>query len=164
MWPFENKDKREAQTVAFADILTGLQNAISQVQDMLQNAQLQNLSNFWKPDGQPISQTVQLGDKTVDVPLMTLVPHSQLAMDTVRISFSTRVGNVVSEKSEDLLKAGNLMGNATSQSSLSHADLQVAMDGAKAGGEDVMQVSITFKIKDTPEAVSRLMDEYNKRI
>lgn len=167
MWPFERKeenDRKEAKTVAFADILTGLQNAISQVQDMLQNAQLQNLSNFWQPDGQPISQTIQLGDKTVNVPLMTLVPHSQLAMDTVRIRFSTRVSSVVAEKTDDLLKAGNLMGSANSSDSLSHADLQVAMDGVKAEGADVMDVSITFKIKDTPEAVPRLMDEYNKRI
>lgn len=162
MWPFASKE--EVKTVAFADILTGLQNAISQVQDMLQNRQLQNLSNFWQPDGQPVSQAVKIGNETVDVPLLTLVPHSQLAMDTVQIKFSTRVGSVVSEKSGDLLKAGNLLGSPNSPDFLSRADLQVAMGGVKAEGEDVMEVSITFKIKDTPEAVSRLMDEYNKRI
>lgn len=162
MWPFEHKEKRE--TVAFGDILAGLQNAISQVQDMLQIRQLQNLSNFWQPDGQPVSQTIKLGDTTVNVPLLTLVPHSQLAMDTVEIKFSTRVGNIVSGKSDDLLKAGNLKGKPDSSDFLSHADFQMAVERGNAESEDAMQVSIIFKIKDTPEAVSRLMDEYNKRI
>lgn len=167
MWPFssnEEKKKEELKTVSFGDILTGLQSAISQVQDMLQNSQLENLAHFWQSDGQPISQPVKIGEQTVDVPLLTLVPHSQLAMDSVAVKFTTRVSSIVSEKSDDLLKAGNLMGSSNNSEFLSRADFQVAMGGVKAEGEDVMEVSITFKIKDTPEAVSRLMDEYNKKI
>lgn len=166
-WPFGDKEEKRKEakgTVPFGAILTGLQNAISQVQDMLQNSQLQNLANFWEPDGKPVSQPVKVGDRTLDVPLLSLVPHGQLAMDSVRVKFAIRVGSVVAEKSDDLLKAGNLRGSANSPDFLSHADMRVAMDGAKTGGEDVMDVSITFKIKDTPEAVSRLLDEYNKKI
>lgn len=164
MWPFtKQEEKKKVETVAFSDILTGLQSAISQVQDMLQNSQLENLANFWYSDGQAVSQPVKIGDKTINVPLLTLVPHSQLAMDTVKVDFSTRVSSIVPNTSYDLLKAGNLMGCEKSSKALSHADMQVTMEGANTG-EDVMNVTITFKIKDTPEAVSRLLDEYNKQI
>lgn len=110
---------------AFADILRGLQNAVSGAQDMLQAYQLHNLSAFWNQDGTPMAQKVKLGDKDVEVPLLTLVPHSQLAMEDVVVKFKTRIGS---------------------------------------GDTDVMDVTIRFKTKETPEAVARLMDEYNKLI
>lgn len=162
MWPFESKKK--AETVAFSDILTGLQSAISQVQDMLQTLQLQNLSRFWLPEGKPLSQVVQLGNKKVEVPLLTLVPHTQLAMDEVSIKFTTRVGSIVSKQGASMSNGmeDGFSTFANTSSGLSLADFQVAMDGVKAEGEDTMHVSITFKMKDTPEAVSRLVDEYNK--
>lgn len=163
MWPFEKKEDKKV--VAFGDILTGMQNAISQVQDMLQNSQLRNLSNFWQSDGCPVSHTIKIGKKTVDIPLLTLVSHNQLAMDSVNVQFSTKVNSIVPKQSDDYLKAGNITGGAdTALPSLDHADIQVAMDGVTANGEDIMHVSITFKIKDTPEAIARLMDEYNKDI
>lgn len=162
MWPFDRKIEKSA--VSFSDILTGLQNAISGVQGMLQSSQLQNLSNFWERDGKPVSQPVKFADRTVDVPLVTLVPHSQLAMDTVEIKFSTRVSSIVSNTPADTLTNDKFAGSFDGSNFLSQADFQVAMDGVRADGENVMQVSIVFKIKDTPEAVSRLVDEYNKSI
>lgn len=162
MWPFNSEARHH--TVGFGDILTGLQNAISQVQGMLQNSQLENLSNFWRRDGQPITQLVKINGENVKVPLLTLVPHNQLAMDTVTVKFSTRIDNIASHKTNDLLKAGDGANDTTTPGFLSHADIQVAMDEITAEGGDVMQVAITFKVKDTPEAISRLVDEYNKNI
>lgn len=147
------KDPKPAY--AFADILRGLQNAVSGAQDMLQEYQLHNLSAFWGTDGKPVSQKVELGDKTVDVPLLTLVPHSQLAMEDVVVRFKTRIGAVASNELQGMLKGDN---------SVSSADLQVEMEGIGSGDTDVMDVTIRFKTKETPEAVARLMDEYNKLI
>jgi len=163
MWPFDRE--KQAKAVGFGDILTGLQNAISQVQGMLQNSQLENLSNFWRGDGQPVSQPVQINGEKVDIPLLTLVPHNQLAMDTVTVKFSTRIDAIAAQKSNDLMKTGNAANDVSSSPGfLSHADIQVAMDDVKSEGGDIMQVAITFKVKETPEAVSRLVDEYNKSI
>lgn len=153
----DKKDKEDNKPAyAFADILRGLQNAVNGAQDMLQEYQLHNLSAFWNRDGTAVSQKVKLGDKDVDVPLLTLVPHSQLAMEDVVIRFKTRIGAVASNDTNELqgmLKSGN---------SLSSANLQVEMEGVGAGDTDVMDVTIRFKTKETPEAVARLMDEYNK--
>ncbi|WFE83611.1 hypothetical protein [Parabacteroides chongii] len=38
------------------------------------------------------------------------------------------------------------------------------MDGIKADANDTMDITVRFKVKDTPEDVARLMDEYNKQI
>ena len=47
---------------------------------------------------------------------------------------------------------------------ISHGDLQMEMEGIKATDNDVMEITIRFKQKDTPEGVARLTDEYNKQI
>jgi len=142
------------KTYAFSDILKGLQSAISGAQDMLQAQQVQNLSNFWVGE-KPVTQKVQLGDKEVEVPFLTLVPHSHLSMDDVEIKFKSRVGDMVSKSVANKLEAGN---------AVSHAELQMEMDGIKATDNDVMEITIRFKAKATPEGVARLMDEYNKQI
>lgn len=144
------------QKYAFSDILKGLQYAINSAQDMLQAQQVQGLLKFWSAnDGNPITQKVKIGERELDVPLMTLVPHSHLEMDDVEIKFKTRVGDIASHSVADKLR---------DNASLSHADLQMEMDGIKATDDDVMEITIRFKAKETPEGVSRLTDEYNKQI
>ena len=47
---------------------------------------------------------------------------------------------------------------------LSLANLKMEVDGIKAKDDDVMEITIHFKAKETPEGVARLTDEYNKHI
>lgn len=148
---FEKKKK-----YAFSDILRGLQYAINSAQDMLQAQQVQGLMRFWSThDGKPVTQKVLVGEREMEVPLMTLVPHSHLEMDDVEIKFKTRVGDIASHSETDRLR-----GNQP----LTHADLQMEMDGIKATDDDVMEVTIRFKAREMPEGVARLTDEYNKQI
>lgn len=144
------------QFYALSDILKGLQYAINSAQDMLHAQQVQNLMKFWKSnDGTPVTQKVLVGDRELDVPLMTLVPHSHLEMDDVEIKFKAKVGDIASQSMSNGLKGND---------NLSHADLKMEMDGIKATDDDVMEITIRFKSKETPEGVARLTDEYNKHI
>jgi hypothetical protein len=106
-------------TVALSDILKGLQEAVSSATSMLQSQQVQNLSHFWQEDGKPVTQKVQVSGKDIDVPLMALVPHSNLAMDTVQIKFKARVGEVSSQNISNVLNGDNIV---------SHADIQLNMN------------------------------------
>lgn len=142
-------------TFALSEILKGLQEAVSSTSGMLQAQQVDNLTRFWEHGGKPVTQTVQLGERNIEVPLLTLVPHSNLAMEDVEIKFKARIGNVSSHSMPNGLDNNNI---------LSHADLQMDMDGIKANAEDVMEITVRFKVKETPEGVARLMDEYNKQI
>ncbi|MDB8920542.1 DUF2589 domain-containing protein [Parabacteroides merdae] len=144
------------KTYAFSDIIRGLQQAVSGAHEMLQARQVQSLMKFWQTnDGKPLTQKIQVGDKEMEVPLFALVSQSNMEMDEVNISFKTKIGDVAMHSIAD-----KLHGNQT----LSHADLQMEMDGIKADDDDVMQINIRFKVKETPEGVARLTDEYNKQI
>ena len=148
---FSKKEK-----YAFSDILKGLQHAINSAQDMLQAQQIQGLMRFWSAnDGNPLTQKVKVGERELDVPLMTLVPHSHLEMDDVEIKFKAKIGDIASHSFADKLQNGQ---------GLTRADLQMEMDGIKATDDDVMEITIRFKSKETPEGVARLTDEYNKLI
>lgn len=141
---------------AFSDILKGLHNAVNSAQEMLQAQQVQNLTRFWQSnDGKPVTQKLKVGDRELDVPLMSLVSHSHLEMDDVEIKFKARIGDVASHSIANRLDGNN---------ALTHSDLQMEMDGIKATDDDVMEVTIRFKLKETPEGVARLTDEYNKLI
>lgn len=143
-------------TYALSDILKGLHNAVNSAQEMLQAQQVQKLSKFWQAnDGTPVSQRLKVGDRELNVPLMSLVSHSHLEMDDVEIKFKARVGDVASQSVVNRLDGDN---------ALTHSDLQMEMDGIKATDDDVMEITIRFKQKDTPEGVARLTDEYNKLI
>ena len=111
---------------------------------------------FWKSnDGAPVTQKVLIGERELDVPLLTLVPHSHMEMEDVEIKFKAKVGDVVSQST-----VNGLSGNDT----LSHTDLKMEMEGVRATDSDVMEITIRFKGKETPEEVARLTDEYNKQI
>lgn len=141
---------------ALSDLLKGLHNAVNSVQEMLQAQQVQNLAKFWQEsDGTPISQKVKIGDGELNIPLISLVSHSHLEMDDVEIKFKARVGDVASHSLANKLNDNNC---------LSYSELQMEMEGIKTTDNDVMEITIRFKQKDTPEGVARLTDEYNKQI
>lgn len=141
---------------ALSDILKGLHNAVNSAQEMLQAQQIQSLAKFWRSsDGTPISQVLKIGDRELNVPLMSLVSHSHLEMDDVEIKFKTRIGDVAAHSFANKLDNNNCM---------THDDLQMEMEGIKATDDDVMEITIRFKQKDTPEGIARLADEYNKLI
>lgn len=139
---------------SFADILKGIQHAVNSAQDMLQGQQILNITKFLEgANGAPVSQKVRLGDREVEVPLMSLVPQCHLAMEDVEIKFSAKIGEMASSTLQ------GIRGNE-----ISHADLQMALEGVHPKDDDVMQITIRFKQQQTTEGISRLMDEYNKLI
>lgn len=140
---------------AFPEILKGLQQAVNSAIGMLQAQQADNLSHFWTKDGKPIVRKVQIGGRDLEVPLITLVPHCYLVMDDVEIKFKACIGDVSSHSMPNPLETNN---------TLSHAELNMNLDDIKADADNVMEVTIHFKVRDTSEGVARLTDEYNKLI
>ncbi|MDR0795944.1 MAG: DUF2589 domain-containing protein [Tannerella sp.] len=148
--------KPKQQTISFSDIFRGLQYAINSVQEMLQAQQIQNIQGFFEENGKPISQTVRIGDKKIEVPLMSVVPHNSLVMDDVVIKFKAKVGAATAGRDAGLMSFGS--------SELTNANFEMQMDGISAKDSDAMEVTIRFKAKDAPESVARILDEYNKQI
>lgn len=139
----------------FSEILKGLQQAVGSTIDMLQAQQMDNLSHFWTKDGRPITKKVQIGERELEVPIMALVSHNNLVMDEVEVKFKARIGDVSSHSIPNVLKANN---------ALSYAELQVDMDDIKPDADDMMEITVHFKIKDTLDGINRLTDECDKLI
>lgn len=142
-------------TFDFSEILKGLQQAVSSVTDMLQAQQMDNLTHFWTKDGKPVTKSMQIGDRNLEVPLMVLVPHNNLVMDDVEVKFKARISDVSSHSIPNTLKANN---------ALAYAELQVNMDDIKADADNVVEITVHFKVKDDTEGVNRLLYECNKLI
>lgn len=141
---------------SFSDILKGLQYAVSTAQEMLQAQQIQNQEKFWnETDGCPICKRVKIGDKEVDIPLLSLVPHNNLEMEDIKIRFQLRIGDAIIHSLPDLDKDKN---------SISYAELQMVADNIKVTDDDIMDITVHFKLKDGSELVKSFIDYYNKHI
>ena len=92
--------------------------------------------------------------KTIDIPLIALISHHYLAMDNVQIKFKAKVGSVESQIPEN-----NLL-----LSSPHRANLQMQMSNIKPDTDDVMEVCVNFKVQETPESISRIIDDFVKNI
>ena len=141
---------------ALSDILKGLQEAVNGVQEMLQAQQVQNLKRFWQEtDGSPVCQKVKIGDREIDVPLVSLVSHNRLEMENVEVTFKTRIADVESHSVVNRLNGKN---------SVSYAGLQVELDDLKATDPDMIDITVRFKLKDDADGVNQLARDYNKSI
>ena len=155
-----NDDEPDSvQTNSFSDIMNGLQYAVNCAQDTLQNHQIQNLTRLFEGTNANNANTFQskkimVGDKTIDIPLIALISHHYLAMDNVQIKFKAKVGSVESQIPEN-----NLL-----LSSPQRANLQMQMSNIKPDADDVMEVCVNFKVQETPESISRIIDDFVKNI
>lgn len=141
---------------ALSDILKGLQDAVNGVQEMLQAQQVQNLKRFWQEtDGSPVCQKVKIGNKEIDVPLVSLVSHNHLEMDYVEVMFKARIADVESH---------SVVNRLNGKHSVSYAGLQMELDDLKATDPDMIDITVRFKLKDDMEGVNQLAHECNKSI
>lgn len=130
---------------AFSDVLKGLQYAVNGVQEMLQAQQMQNLKRFWREaDGSPVCQKVKIGDKEMDVPLVSLISHNSLEMENVEVTFKARIADV---------EAHSIVNQLNGKNSTAYAELHVELEDLKATDSGMMDITVRFKIKDN--AVSK---------
>lgn len=141
---------------AFSDILKGVQYAVNSVQEMLQAQQIQNLKKFWQEnDGSPVCKKVKIGDREVDIPLAELVSHNHLTIERIEVKFKLRIGDV---------EIHSIMNRLENKSNLAYAELQMTMDDIQVTDNDVMDITIQFKLKESPEGIAHLTDYYSKQI
>lgn len=140
---------------SLGDVLKGIQQAVNSTVDMLQAQQVQQLTKFWKSeDGSPYSQKVKIGNREIEVPLMSLVPQTSMVMEDIEIKLNAKVSDIMAQSFQNTLTGAEV----------AHADLHVQLEDVKVNDGDTMQLVIRFKVKETPEGVARLMDGYNKNI
>lgn len=158
----KKNDEDESDSVptnSLSDIMNGLQYAVNCAQDTLQNHQIQNLTRLFRGTNANEanmfqSEKIMVGDRTIDIPIIALISHHYLAMDNVQIKFKAKVGSVESQAPENSLLLSNTH----------RANLQMQMSNIKSDADDVMEVCVNFKVQETPESISRIIDDFVKNI
>jgi hypothetical protein len=153
----------------FSDIIRGMQHAVNTAQETLQNYQFnQMLQYFNRNDGRPYTMFVTLSDgRRIEIPQITLVPQSLLAIDELEMSFKVQVAHadVKGGYTEDAKTPGTE--KAMQEPDRSSFQVQFARRVVPGGDEDggadagTISVSIKFKSIAVPEGAARVLDSLN---
>ncbi len=146
-WHKKNKVKH-----TLSDMMRGMQHSVNTAQEILEKHHIQLLNKYFTQDGYPITKKINLGDnKILDVPLISLINQNSLTIDEMEIDFKATVNEIELKN----LKDENSEIDRTS----------FTMDFSPSERDDhSLSIKIKFKTKTQPEGVSRIVDEFDKKI
>lgn len=148
------------------DITRGLHEAASSANNLIAQQYIKLFDQFfdYDPDdlGTPMKAKmveVALDDHhSMRVPLITLVSPRGLALETMNVDLSVKVAGTEAEAVSHALENGEL----------SCERFYVTLGGARPDpaqrNADEIQISLSFKACEPPEAVHRLIEEYTQLI
>ena len=132
-----------AQTLS--DIIRGMQYAVGQAQETLQQHQYDMLTRWFDSNtGKPHEALVALpGGKTVHVPIATLMPPGMLAIDELEMDFSVRVASSEVKPARDGRASFNVFFSGS---------------GGPDDGASSVKIRMKFKAVDEPESAARVRE------
>lgn len=149
--PFFGEKDSKNKMHSLADVMRGIQYAICQSIEAVYSHRVSLIKKLIRDDGSPISQKVQIGERIVEIPILSMLPQSNLEMDNIDIHFKAKIGDVC-------------FGVENEKEPISHSMLMLNMEGIKSSDNDVLDIKISFKAKDQAEGLARLVDELNRSI
>jgi hypothetical protein len=154
----------------FSDIIRGMQYAVNTAQETLQNYQYEQMRQYFREDGSPYVVFVTLSDgRQIEIPQITLVPQSLLAIEELEMSFKVQVahtdlrsGRPPDTETPGVEKAMKDTGRSSFQVQFGRRAVSGEEEGAGAGPESGMiTVNIKFKSIPIPEGAARVLDSLN---
>jgi len=131
------------------DLLSALNEAALVARRISERQHIDNLENYFKSDGTPVTKTFKVGD-----PLYVLADHSSVGLDELEVDFEARLLLDHEKQDSEVKKA--LLGKDRYHSIGSiHFDSQNKKDSNLGKAK----IKVKFKKDDRPEAVSRLVDD-----
>lgn len=73
------------------ELLGGLQEAALIVLGIQERQHINTISKYFTPDGEPLTKTFLIGDKTLEIPLYILADHSSMGLEELDINFDIRL-------------------------------------------------------------------------
>jgi hypothetical protein len=145
-----------------------MQYAVNTAQETLQNYQFHQMQQYFREDGTPYVVFVTLSDgRRIEIPQITLVPQSLLAIDQLEMSFKVQVAHSdvkggFSGEAKTPETAKDLKDPDRSSFQVQFAR-HVVSGGEEDGGPEAgtISVSIKFKAIPVPEGAARVLDSLN---
>jgi hypothetical protein len=146
-----------------ASLIRGLQHSVNSAMDMLESRNVELLSRFFSEEGKPITRRLQIDDKTaIDIPVISIINPQALSIKEVEMEFAVQVNSAPVKKRQN--QKGFVIGDKPEELEtwLERASLEVSFSGAK--DQTTMNVKVKFESSPIPEGMSRIVEEYDKKI
>ncbi|NJO99428.1 MULTISPECIES: DUF2589 domain-containing protein [Pseudomonas] len=148
------------------DITRGLHEAASSANSLIAQQYIKLFDQFfdYDPDDLGTPMRAKMVEVALDaqhymqVPLITLVAPRGLALETMNVDLSVKVTGTEAEAVTHALENGEL------NSERFYVTLGGLRRDPAQRNPDEVQISLTFKACDPPEAVQRLLEEYTQLI
>lgn len=140
------------------ELISGLLEASIVAQRVSEKQHIINLNNYFKPDGTPITTKINVGSKSIEVPLFTLANLSSINIDELDVEFDAKI-LVGDHKPSNIKKL--LWGIFKPNEDATHNIKSIDVD---SGGSNTAKIKVKFKACEKPEMVSRIVDMYIQRI
>lgn len=154
-----HKDKEVANASTLSDIARGLQHVVNTTHEILEHHFIRMISKYFGEDGSAVTRRIRISDsEVIDVPLITLVQPLGMAMEELEVRLSVRVDKAIvkTRKAVD------------DDQEVTRASFQVSLAPTSEKDEkrppNVIDIIMKFKGKDTPEGVSRIVDEFTSKV
>ena len=141
------------------ELVSGLLEAALTAQNISERQHINSLRNYFDDEGNPKTTTVQIGEKSLEIPLYILADHSSIGIDKLDIEFEARLlfgddDSKVSSLKKSLLGIFNKKGFKNNIKQI-HVD-----SGHNPNNIGAAKIKVSFKADKKPEMVSRLIDNY----
>lgn len=156
---FWNKRHKEPQT--FSDLVRGLQYAVNTAQQMLSAHQQMLFNRYFDEQGQPFCREVNVGERSLSVPYLSLVNHRSLGIDEIELSFKARIDATLLKDNNHHAGADN-PGTQVDRSCFEMSFS--APEGGTHSHANIMDVRVRFKQLEPSEGLRRVLDEYDKTV
>ncbi len=159
--PVEDGVVSDIQTLS--DITRGMQYAVNTTQEVLEHHYQKMLDRYFDASGNPVTTTFNIAQgRVVEAPLITLISPASLALEEMTVEMSIRVNNSsVKEMNKEHVENTHSSSFQTTRSSF---QVSLAPPAEQGRSEDVIDIIMKFKKGDTPEGVSRIIDEFTSQI
>ncbi len=153
-----DKNKEKNINTTLSDIVRGMLHSVNCSQEILDQHYNRIIEKYFNSDGTPKTKSFNVdSEKCVEIPLITLINPSALALKEIDLEMSLHIDQVNVKKEvcsnlSDILDRGSF--NVSVVPSNKSNDKQ----------SDMVDISMKFRTIDPPEGVSRLLDEFIKKI
>ncbi len=164
--------------ISFDKLVGALAGAVVEASNQVKQTHISDLWRYFK-DGSPVSTELQIprfdhstgqqGEPVrVNVPLISLINPSQLAIKQMQVTMQLDLNDILDTTKQQLAKSPKATATPVSyewkRSVYNPAVMASTASGKQAGQSGTAQVVLIVEAVDPPEALSKLLDHLNKSL
>lgn len=148
------QEPSESMEHTLSDLVRGMQYCVNSASEIVERQHLASMEQYFDAEGRPIMYPIQLPDGgSMKLPLFALMNHSALRLDEMKVSMAVAVSGL------SIKNADAFNGSTQEVYQVERASFRVRMgDSCKQKSGNSVQLEMTFKSGDPPEAVARIVD------